>query len=279
MEIKDTHLVYFSPTHTGRSVGRGILRDLDLTYNELDLTYPLAADVGEYVYDASDLAVVVVPVYGGHVAPVAALRLNVIKGNSTPSVAVVVYGNRAYEHALEELAQQLSAQGFSVIACATFIGEHSYSTEKYPISAGRPDAADLEKAAQFGKDIYNKVKNAAGRENLYEVDARMIPRPKQPMWPLLKFVYRVGKLRKSGRPMPKTPTVDASLCTHCGTCVSVCPNDAIQLGDELNTNPRQCVRCCACVKSCPVLARVFESPFGELLSRSFKREKEPCTHL
>ena len=275
MEIKKVHVVYFSPTHTGRNVGRAIVSTLNLDIEELDLTYPLAEDSSERVLDADDLAVVVVPVYGGHVAPLAALRLQTLKGNSTPCIAVAVYGNRAYEHALEELQNQLSSQGFSVVACATFIGEHSYSTDVYPISAGRPNAEDLAMAGTFGSNVVQKIKAASDREHLYEVDARTITRPKQPMLPLLRFVYSVVKLRKSGKPMPMTPTVDESKCTHCGACVKACPNDAIQSGDELHTDPQACIRCCACVKTCPAGARTFESPFGKLLSRSFQKEKQP----
>lgn len=46
---------------------------------------------------ASALAIIVVPVYGGHVAPLAMERLQYIRGVDTPTVLVVVYGNRAYE--------------------------------------------------------------------------------------------------------------------------------------------------------------------------------------
>lgn len=56
-------------------------------------------------------------------------------------------------------------QGFKVIAGATFIGEHSYSTEKYPVAAGRPDERDLAVAADFGKQISDKIASATEPEN------------------------------------------------------------------------------------------------------------------
>ena len=235
----------------------------------------LPADYAGHSYGPDEVAVVVVPVYGGHVAPLAALRLQSVKGDSTPCVAIVVYGNRAYEHALEELQNQLSSQGFSVVACATFVGEHSYSTDAYPVSKGRPNADDLALATSFGKGVADKIAAASDREHLYEIDSRTIKRPKQPIFPLIRFMYSVVKLRKSNQPIPKTPVVDESKCTHCGTCVQVCPNDAIALGDELHTQADACIRCCACVKSCPHDARAFQSPFGVLLSRSFNKEKQP----
>ena len=77
------------------------------------------------------------PVYGGKVAPLAMERLQGIRASGSPVVLVVVYGNRAYEKALIELDAFASAQGFKVIAGATFVGEHSYSTEQNPIAPGR----------------------------------------------------------------------------------------------------------------------------------------------
>ena len=53
----------------------------------------------------SALAIVVVPVYGGHVAPLAMERLRNIRGLDAPTVLVAVYGNRAYEKALMEFGR------------------------------------------------------------------------------------------------------------------------------------------------------------------------------
>lgn len=64
-------------------------------------------------------------------------------------------------------------------------------------------------------------------EKLYGVDVTRIQRPRQPFFPLLRFLRRVVKLRKSGVPMPRTPQVDAERCTHCGYCVKHCPAGAI----------------------------------------------------
>lgn len=112
----------------------------------------------EIVIPTSSLAIIVVPVYGGHVAPLAMERLQYIRGVDTPTVLVVVYGNRAYEKALMELDAFAIPHGFKVIAGATFIGEHSYSTDKYPIAVGRPDESDLAFAAEFGKKIMEKYR-------------------------------------------------------------------------------------------------------------------------
>ena len=109
-----------------------------------------------------------------HVAPLAMERLQYIRGVDTPTVLVVVYGNRAYEKALMELDAFAIPHGFKVIAGATFIGEHSYSTDKYPIAVGRPDESDLAFAAEFGKKIMEKIQTADSMDTLYPVDVRTI---------------------------------------------------------------------------------------------------------
>ena len=187
---------------------------------------------------------------------------------------MVVYGNRAYEKSLVELNAFLSGKGFGVIAAGTFVGEHSYSTVSCPIASGRPDKNDLEEATDFGRRIRQKVKNRVVTEASWVVDVSRIRRPYQPLLPLFCFIYEAARLRKRGRPMPATPCVDESLCTHCGRCVKTCPNNAIMKGDECHTISERCIRCCACVKGCPQKARRFDSPFAVLLSKYFKRQKQ-----
>ena len=107
---------------------------------------------------------------------------------------------------------------------------------------------------------------------------RKIRRPRQPFFPLFRFLRKVIALRKSGVPLPRTPWVeDESLCTHCGACAKMCPVSAIAKGDELNTDAERCIKCCACVKGCPQKARVYDTPFAVLLSQCFVKQKDPCT--
>jgi Fe-S-cluster-containing hydrogenase component 2 len=45
--------------------------------------------------------------------------------------------------------------------------------------------------------------------------------------------------------------VNKSVCDECGTCVSVCPENAIVLAESLSIDNENCIRCCRCVDICP----------------------------
>lgn len=278
MTVNEAYLIYFSPTHTSKQVAEAIVHGSGIkNILPINVTQQPAEEI---IIPTSALAIIVVPVYGGHVAPLAMERLRNISGLDTPTVIVVVYGNRAYEKALMELDAFAVPHGLKVIAGATFVGEHSFSTDKHPISVGRPDDSDLAFAADFGKKIMNKIQAADNMDTLYPVDVRAIKRPSQPFLPLFRFLGKVIKLRKSGKPLPRTPWVeDESVCTHCGLCVVSCPAGAIKKGDELRTDEAKCIKCCACVKACTKKARVYDTPFATFLSDCFKKQKLPQTIL
>lgn len=272
MNIEEVHLITFSPTSTSKQVGEAIVRGTGISsVKEVNLTLKPVAD---WEVPSHTLAVFVVPVYGGHVAPLALERMKALHSEGAPAVVVVVYGNRAYEKALVELDAFVTGRGFKVISGATFVGEHSFSNEQFPIAAGRPDADDLTFATLYGEKIRTKIAEAADMEKLYAVDVTRIQRPHQPFFPLFRFLRKVVKLRKSGKPMPRTPEVDAERCTHCGYCAAHCPTGAIVKGDECNTLAEKCIKCCACVKNCPQQARTYDTPFAALLADCFKRQKE-----
>lgn len=272
MNIYAVHLITFSPTHTSKQVGEAIVRGTSIS--EITKTDLTLRPVGKLEIPENTLTVITVPVYGGKVVPLALERMKDIHTSGAPAVLVVVYGNRAYEKALAELDAFASERGFKVIAGATFVGEHSYSTEQNPIAVGRPDADDLQFAETFGAKIRTKIEAAADMDKLYAVDVSRIQRPRQAFFPLFRFLRKVVKLRKSGVPMPRIPAVDAELCNHCGYCAAHCPAGAIAKGDECNTDAEKCIRCCACVKGCPQKARTFDTPFAALLAACFKRQKE-----
>lgn len=101
MRVKNIQPVYFSPTHTSAKIVTAIAEGTDIIVNkEIDLTYPCA---DQKVISTDSLAIIGVPTYAGRVAPTALERLQKIKGDNTPAIIVVLYGNRDYEDALLEL--------------------------------------------------------------------------------------------------------------------------------------------------------------------------------
>ena len=139
------------------------------------------------------------------------------------------------------------------------------------------DKQDLARAAEFGAAVRKKL--AAGTPA--PVDPAKLKDVHTPLVPMLCFIrFVVGyRRRQKKNPVVYLPACDADRCTHCGRCAAICPTQAIARGDEAHTDPARCIRCCACVKGCPVGARSFHTPFAAALARSFTRRKQPVTIL
>ena len=259
-------LVYFSPTRTTQRVIEAIAQGVECPEVErVDLTTPLAM-AHTQVEMQNDLAIIGCPVYGGRLPVDAVSRLRRLKGNGTPAVIVVVYGNRAYEDALLELTDLALEAGFRPIAAGAFIGEHSFSHDASPIAVGRPDANDLRRARDFGAMIRAKMNDV---QALDEISALRVPG---------NFPYK-----ERGGLSNVSPVTREAACSSCGRCAPVCPLGAITIGDTVATDATQCIRCCACVKSCADGARIMEDPrvrqVAEMLSANCRERKEPETYL
>lgn len=263
MNIKHTQVITFSPTRTSLKVARAVARgwqgepleELDLTCRQLKEPVRVPADC---------VAVVAVPVYAGRVAPLALRRLRQVQGEDTPVILLAVYGNRDYEDALVELRDTMSAQGFVPLAAGAFIGEHSYSRPGMPVAEGRPDATDLQQAEDFGRRARLKSESVARVEALAPF-----------------FIKGNVPYREVGTPTPQAPVWQEDNCTGCGTCMDVCPTKSIRMTDEgeVQTEPSTCIKCCACVKSCPADALIFDTPYTAMLHTKFSARREPETFL
>ncbi|WP_243685553.1 flavodoxin family protein [Methanosarcina barkeri] len=103
MKMESAKLVYFSPTGTTKAVVKGIAHGINQgTVELIDITRPDARKQPLQISE-DELLVVGVPVYMGRVPALLNEWLNTIQAHNTPTVCVVVYGNRAYEDALLEL--------------------------------------------------------------------------------------------------------------------------------------------------------------------------------
>lgn len=258
--MSNVHLVYFSPTGTTRKICEQVALGLGgLSATTIDLTLPGPAP--ELVL-AGGVAVIGVPVYAGRVPALCLERMQAIRAQGVPAVLVAVYGNREFEDALVELQDVCTDKGFTVVAAGAFIGEHSYSTPERPIGAGRPDAEDLNRAVEFGRQVAEKL--AAGTLAAPEIAGN---RPYKDRVPL-------GGI---------APETDPLKCTLCGRCAAVCPVGIITVTDKVVTDPATCVMCCACIKVCADKARFFHHPRieerREMLVKNCSTPKAPKVFL
>lgn len=237
MKLETVKLVCFSPTGTTKTVVQGIAKGMkpsivkviDITKPETRMT-PLRTS-------SDELLVIGVPVYMGRVPALIHEWLKSIQACNTPTVCVVVYGNRVYDDALLELKDIVSKCGCIPIGGAAYIGEHSFSDSETPTAHGRPDAQDLDHAANFGKQIRKKIESTSSLSQIPELSV-----PGTFPYGGITELWNVDFI-----------AVDDQ-CTQCGTCAACCPVAAIDSKNRI-INQKKCITCCACIKSCPQNAR------------------------
>ena len=259
--------IYFSATGTSKKIALAISQSIATEFVVEDITFQSLQNTS---YATDDLLCIAVPVYGGGVAPVALKRLDAIRGNNTPAVVVVVYGNRNFERAAVQMSDFLAERGFVTIAVAAFVGEHSYSTELSPIAVGRPMVEDINDANRFGELVKQKL-----TKGLESVDVSTLQCPDSGEENVKAFVEFVKgyQAEQAKNPVKLLPITDENRCVMCGVCVDVCPMEAIDREDVSVVDPTLCIKCCACVKECPKEAKSLNSPFAPMLSKYFSQPK------
>lgn len=262
MKIRALKSAVFSPTGTTKSIVQAIARGINQSSAELiDVTQPNAREQPLQTSE-DEVLVIAVPVYIGRVPALLNEWLHSIKADKTPTVCVVVYGNREYEDALLELRDIMIKNGGIPIACAAFIGEHSFSSSDTPIAVSRPDAADLHHAEMFGRQINETLNKISSLEQISDVN---IPG---------KFPY------KNLEDLLSVDFIDINdKCSNCGACAEACPVGAIDFENYSLTDKEKCILCCACIKICPENARTMKSgavkDIAIRLSEMCKERKEP----
>lgn len=261
MELQKLKLVCFSPTGTTKTVVQSIAKSINSNLSELiNITTPESRK--NSIYTAEDeLLVVAVPVYMGRVPAVVSGWLQTIKAKDTPTVCVVVYGNRAYDNALLELKDILVQCGCKPIAGAAFIGEHSFSSPELPSSVGRPDTKDIQQAELFGQRIKELLQAVA---SVRQIECADIPGS----YPYggVTDLWHVDFI------------VVSNLCSQCGVCARGCPVGAIDSMQSSVIDKEKCTLCCACIKHCPRNARTMKPGLmkdAAIRCTTFKERKEP----
>jgi len=267
MTAKTGTMIIFSPTGTTKKILHAFCSGLEINNMRIiDLTHinRLTKDI-EIVKE--DIVVIGMPVYEETIPEVVMDTLRKIKGKGQQAVLIAVYGNIGYGITLKQLEVIASNAGFTVIAAASFIGEHSFSNEDVAIAKGRPDNDDLRKAREFGIEIKNRL---IGTTDFESVQKLQLPGSLPLMARLLP--------KNSARFFTKDPIVDMNKCSLCGACVKVCPMSAIE-EKTLHIDSDKCLRCFACVKRCTKNARkiIFKKKFfvTKVLKIQGKKRKEP----
>ncbi|AET69275.1 hypothetical protein Desor_3816 [Desulfosporosinus orientis DSM 765] len=262
MNVISLKLVCFSPTGTTKAIIQGVARGINHSTVELiDITKPDARKQ-QLQTSENELLLVAVPVYMGRVPALLSEWLHAIKARNTPAVCIVVYGNRVYDDALLELKDILLERGCKPIACAAFVGEHSFSSSKTPIAEGRPDVSDLNHAELFGRKINEKLLSISSIDYISNISV-----PGNYPYGGITDLWSVDFIAISTK------------CTQCGICAEGCPVGAIDSENCNLIDTKKCITCCACIKNCPLNARTIKTgPVKDAamrLNKLYKERKEP----
>jgi NAD-dependent dihydropyrimidine dehydrogenase PreA subunit/flavodoxin len=245
---KKISTLYFSATGTTEKVVTGIAdrlsMNLDKTVTVENYNFTLPESRKNAVsFNGKDLVVVGVPVIAGRVPNVLLKYLTSITGNGALAVSVVVYGNRNYDDALIELKDILESKGFRVIAGGAFIGEHSFSKT---LAKDRPDEQDMAVVNDFAEQICEKITIQG------EIQTAVVFGNK-PYRDYYKPQDTAGNPVDFRKIVPKTN----SDCVDCKLCASICPMGSIA-AEDVSSIVGICIKCCACIKKCPVQAKYFD---------------------
>ena len=258
MKINNLHLVWFSATVTTKSITAIIAEQFTAeTVTKHDITKSTLND--DINIDSNDLLIVGIPVYLGRIPVIALSALNKLKGSKTPAVIVCVYGNREYDDALLELKDIVQANDFIVISAGAFIAQHAI----FPtVATSRPDEKDKEIIASFGRKSAALVSSLETTGNLPDIKVKG------------------NRPYKKYQKVPLTPKADKK-CDKCGTCVKLCPTDAIPSFNPRISFGSKCIACARCIAVCPQSARHFGGLLYRFAGKRFIKgnsaRKEPET--
>jgi ferredoxin len=263
MNISQVFAVYLSPTGTTERAVLAVAEGTGLPCEKLDLTTWKSRQGLNRSFGRDEVVIAGMPVYGGR------LPMNVdsffagLKGNATPCIALVMYGNRAYEDALIELKIRMEERGFKIIAGAAFIGEHTFSQK---IATGRPDAGDLKIAREFGAKVIKGIDKAMAGKLIVKGNYPYVAPGFNPANPRFLTLHALISTTED--------------CTHCGICAENCPWGAISADDEAIYDTLKCLRCFRCIKVCPEGAKKVLDPEFYILVKGFEERlnavrKEP----
>ena len=233
--------VYFSPSGTSEKISTAFSSTSDNKIRTINLLKEKSLSI--HNFDQEDLLVVTLPVFSGRIPSVCVPMLEKMQGNSTPAIAMVVYGNREYDDALVELVDILEGCGFYVIGAGAFIAKHSIFPD---VASKRPDESDILLVKDFALKCF---------ENIGKI-------PKE------KIHVKGNRPYKELKVNPMKPKGNSN-CIKCNICVNICPTGAIDISNPRKTDKDKCISCTACIYHCPENARSFDKVMYTVANKSF----------
>ncbi len=258
---------YFTGTDTTKNVvhriGKNLKEELNLEEVDYDFSLPSSRNTPPK-FTEDDLVIAGVPTIAGRVPNLLLPYLNTMEASGAKVVTIALYGNRNYDDCLMELSKIFEEHGGVVIAGGAFIGEHSFSKI---LGKNRPDDEDYKVIDEFSKKIVEKIKA--------QDFSKVIVGGEYPLRPYYTPRDRHGNGIDIRKVKPKT---DMEKCTDCKLCAEICPMGAINY-DNVEEVPGICMKCCACIKKCPVEAKYFDDEgylyHARELEEVYARRAEP----
>lgn len=231
---------YFSPTGATLEVARrfgtklGETTGLEVEYH----SYTLPQE-RQYLpqFKAGDVVVWATPVYAGRI-PNKTLPYvqRALQGNGNPAIALVTFGNRAYDNALAELVGIMHRGGLKVFGGAAVVTRHAFSDT---LGSGRPNPDDLVALDHFAGEVKMLMRAGLTTKLIVKGDEQ----PTEYYTPLKSDNAPAGFLKAR-------PSCNLELCVRCGKCQYVCPMGSIESRNGVPFFAGICIKCQACRRVC-----------------------------
>lgn len=272
---------YFSPTggtlqvakHLAERVGKVLHAEVEY------YSYTLPQErVKLPSFDPDDFILWATPVYAGRI-PNKTLDYvrnalthssnNALTQSRNLSLALVTFGNRAYDNALAELVGLMQEGGMQPVGAAAVVTRHAFSDT---LGAGRPNEEDLAALDHFAELLAKKVENGEWREENGKLAVPGESHPEKYYTPLKTNSAPAGFLKAK-------PSCDSDRCSRCGKCLEVCPMGSIVAVNGMPSFNGICIKCQACRRICPTGAIAFTDPeylsHVEMIEHAFAEPKRP----
>ena len=236
MRISSVIGLYFSPTGTTRTLvtaaAEQAAQTLGVPFRLISLNTPAERET-VFHFSADTLVIVGAPTYAGRLPNKISPDLRrILHGSGSPAVALVTYGNRAYENALAELFRVLTDGGMKPAAGAVCVCQHSIARA---LAAGRPNAEDCAEVRRFAAKAAERIQKD-----------EIVLSPVVPGDADSSYYIPTGTSGKPAKFLKSAPQTDPEKCDRCGRCAALCPMGSISSEDP-SVVSGICIKCQACM--------------------------------